>query len=123
MSDTGKTHLVITWTVGPDLVDEADEIFRSHAEWMKSHPREGATALLSYRISKGPELASPFDPASAPTGNTMYVLDEVYGSPEGLAEHWRQAAETWPDLGRILEWGAKGSVVTQHGGTIVHSLW
>lgn len=123
MSLMGKTHLVIVWTMGPDEVAEGDRIFRSHGEWMKGHPREGETALLSYSISKGPELSNPFDPNSAPTGNTMYVLDEVYESPAGVAEHWKQAMETWQDMNAILDWGAKGTVITLHNGTIVQSLW
>ena len=123
MSDMGKSHLIIMWTVGPDEVAEGDRIFQSHGEWMKGHPREGDTALLSYSISKGPQLASPFDPASAPTGKTMYVLDEVYESPAGIAEHWKQAAETWKDLAAILKWGEKGEVATLHNGTIVQALW
>ena len=35
-------------------VAEGDRIFESHVKWMTGHPREGDTALLSYRISKGP---------------------------------------------------------------------
>ena len=88
-----------------------------------SSPGGGHRALLSYSISKGPQLASPFDPASAPTGKTMYVLDEVYESPAGIAEHWKQAAETWKDLAAILRWGEKGEVATLHNGTIVQALW
>jgi hypothetical protein len=30
MSQTGKSHLVIMWTVGPDDVAEGDRIFASH---------------------------------------------------------------------------------------------
>ena len=85
MSHIGKSHLVIMYTVGPDDVAEGDRIFASHGEWMKGHPREGDTALLSYTISKGPELANPLDPNSDPTGKTIYVLDEYYESPAGVA--------------------------------------
>lgn len=123
MSDMGMSHLIIMWTVGPDEVAEGDRIFQSHGEWMKGHPREGDTALLSYRISKGPQLASPFDPASASTGRTMYVLDEVYESSAGIADHWRQAAQTWNDMAAILKWGEKAEVATLHDGRIVQALW
>lgn len=123
MDNLGKAHLIIMWTVGPEDVAEGDRLFESHAQWMQDHPREGDTALISYSISKGPELASPFDPASEPTGNTIYVLDEVYASPEGVAAHWKAAAETWPDLAAILQWGADKRVATLHCGTFIHSLW
>jgi hypothetical protein len=61
MSDVGKTNIVVMWTVGPDDVAEGDRIFESHAHWMTGHSREGDTALLSYKISKGPELSNPVD--------------------------------------------------------------
>ena len=70
---------------------EWDRIFASHGEWMKGHPRDGDTALLSYTISKGPELSNPLDPNSEPTGKTIYVLDEYYESPAGVARHWQDA--------------------------------
>lgn len=57
MSHTGKSRLIIMFTVGPDDVAEGDRIFASHAEWMKGHPRKGDAALLGYTVSKGPELA------------------------------------------------------------------
>ena len=56
MSDLGKAHIVIMWTVGPDDVAAGDRLFESHGKWMTGHPREGDAALLSYSISKGPEL-------------------------------------------------------------------
>jgi hypothetical protein len=78
MSQTGKSHLIIMFTVGPDEVAEGDRIFASHAEWMKRHPREGDVALLDYTVSKGPELSNPMDPNSEPTSNTIFVIDEYY---------------------------------------------
>lgn len=90
---------------------------------MTRHPREGGAALLSYRISKGPELSNPMDPNSAPTGNTVFVLTEVYESPAGVAEHWKQAVETWQNLPAIMDWSSKGKVATLHSGTVVQALW
>jgi hypothetical protein len=107
MSEIGKTHIVIMWTVGPDDVAAGDRLFESHGKWMTGHPREGDTALLDYSISKGPELANPVDPNSAPTGNTIFVLDEFYESPAGVVEHWKQAVESWRDLDAFMEWSAK----------------
>src|SRR3712207_2332245 len=98
MSDIGKTNIVAMWTVAPDDVAEGDRIFESHGKWMTGHQREGDAALLSYKISKGPELSNPLDPNSDPTGNTIFVLHEIYESPAGVVEHWRLAVETWQDF-------------------------
>jgi len=123
MSNLGKTHIIIMWTVAPENVAEMDRIVASHGEWMKGHPREGDTALLSYSISKGPELANPLDPNSAPTGDTIYVLDEFYESPAGVTRHWADATANWKDLGAVVEVSAKGKVATLHCGTAVQALW
>ena len=123
MSFLGKSHLVIMFTVGADDVAEGDRIFESHGKWMKGHPREGDVALLDYTISKGPELSNPMDPNSAPTGKTIFVLDEYYESPAGIARHWEDAMANWPDLSAIMAWAAKGTVATLHNGTAVQALW
>jgi hypothetical protein len=123
MSHMGKSHLVIMFTVGPADVAEGDRIFASHGQWMKGHSREGDVALLSYSISKGPELSNPMDPNSEPTGNTIFVLDEYYESPAGIAKHWQDAMSNWPDLSAVVAWGAKGTVATLHNGTVEQALW
>ena len=123
MPDIGKTNIVVMWTAGPDDVAEGDRIFESHAGWMTGHPREGDTALLSYRISKGPELANPLDPTSEPTGNTIFVLNEIYASPAGVAEHWRLASESWPDLPAFMDWSVACDAATLHSGDVVQNLW
>ena len=88
-----------------------------------SHARTGDTALLSYRISEGPQLTNALDPASEPTGNTLFVLSEVYQSPAGVAEHWRLAAGTWDDFPAFLDWSVECGIVTLHSGTVEHALW
>jgi hypothetical protein len=124
MSDLGKAHIVVMWTVGPDEVAAGDRLFESHGKWMTGHSREGDTALLDYSISKGPELSNPVDPNSDPTGDTVFVLDEFYESPAGVVEHWRLAAETWQDLPTFMDWTTKAKkVVTLHSGTTVQGLW
>ena len=122
MSHKGKSHLVIMFTVGPDDVAEGDRIFASHGEWMKGHPREGDEALLGYSISKGPELTNGMDPSSEPTGNTIFVIDEYYASPAGIARHWQDAADNWSDMAAAVAWSAKGTVATLHNGTAVQAL-
>ena len=123
MSHMGKSHVVIMFTAEPDDVAEGDRIFASHGEWMKGHPREGDVALLDYTISKGPELSNPLDPNSEPTGKTIFVLDEYYESPAGIARHWQDAMDNWPDIASVMAWGAKVTVATLHNGTAVQALW
>ena len=123
MSDQGKTQLTIVFTAPPDLVAEGDKIFASHAKWMRStHSREGKTALLHYNVVKGPELSNPLDPSSTPTGNTSFLLTEVYETPAGVANHWKSTA-TWEDFAVALAWMSKVKVTTVHGAPVVHSLW
>ena len=47
----------------------------------KTHHRDGKQALLRYNVVKGPDLSNPLDPSSKPTGNTCFVLSEVYETP------------------------------------------
>jgi len=123
MSHLGKTHLVIMFTVAAEDVAEGDRLFASHGEWMKGHPREGDVALLDYSVSKGPELSNPLDPSSEPTGRTIFVLAECYESPAGIAKHWQETTENWPDLSAVMTWSAKGTVATLHNGTVIQALW
>ncbi len=123
MPTLGTTNIAVMWSVAEDDVAEGDRIFASHVEWMKGHPKDGDTALLDYRISKGPELTDPMDPNSAPTGRTIFTLNEIYASPAGVDEHWRQAIASWADLQAFLDWGKKGTVSTLHSGTVVQALW
>jgi hypothetical protein len=123
MSNMGKSHLVIMFTVGPDDVAEGDRLFASHGEFMKGHPREGDVALLDYTVSKGPELSNPMDPNSEPTGNTIFVVDEYYESPAGIARHWQDTTENWPEMSSAAPaWFAKATIVTLHNGTAVQAL-
>ena len=87
-----------------------------------SHPRSGELALLSYRVSKGPELSNPLDPGSEPTGNTVYVLDEVYETEAAVANHWKLGSETWKDFGAFVAWASNVQVTAQHRGEVFNSL-
>ncbi len=77
MSQLGKSHLMIVWTVGADDVGEGDRIFASPGPWMKGHPREGDVALLEYTVSKGPELSNPLDRAR--NSRNLLGNGRVYG--------------------------------------------
>jgi hypothetical protein len=124
MSFMGKAHLNIMWVVERDDEPEWDRIFASHGQWMKGHPREGEAALLSYTISKGPQLANPLDPNSEPTGKLVYVLDEYYESPAGVARHWQDGMENWgDDLRAVMEASTRATVTTLHNGTVIEALW
>ena len=124
MSLKGKANLVISWTVDAGDEGEWDRIFASHGDWMTGHPREGDVALLSYTISKGPELSNPLDPSSESTGRTTYVLNEYYESPAGIAQHWEAAMEKWADdLGAVMQASTRATVSTQHRGTVINALW
>ena len=106
MAYKGKSQITIVFTATPDLVGEGDRIFESHAKWIEeTHSREGEKALLLYNIVKGPEQSNPMDPSSGPTGNTTFVLTEVYESEAGVEDHWRQAAD-WKDITATVDWYA-----------------
>ena len=124
MATKGKTQLLITCVVTPDKVDKFDALVASHAAWLaKTHPREGANALLSYNFSKGPELANALDPGSEATGNTRYVLNEIYETPAGIDNHWQESAKSWGDFGAMVELLSSCDTQTLHSGEIVESLW
>lgn len=124
MSHTGKTQISFIFSVPADLVAEGDRIFASHASWMeKTHHREGELALLLYNVVKGADVSNPLDPSSAPSGKTNFTLTEVYATPAGLADHWKQGAESWEDFGAFMEWAGKVDVAVLHGSPVIHSLW
>ena len=124
MADKGKIQLLITFVATPDKVSELDRIVASHGAWMAaSHHRQGPKALLSYNFSKGPELANALDPTSDATGNTRYVLQEIYESPAGIEDHWQQAQASWADFAGMVELVASCNPITLHGGAISESLW
>ncbi|HET7238374.1 MAG TPA: hypothetical protein VFI76_05070, partial [Terrimicrobiaceae bacterium] len=101
-----------------------DRIFKSHGAWMEStHYRSGEKALLSYNVSKGPELSDPTDPSSAPTGNTCFVLSEIYESQAGVFDHYKQAKENWGDVQAFVEWLAKCKCAVVPAASIFNSLW
>ena len=124
MANKGKTQLLITWVATPDKVSEMDRLVESHGSFMaKTHDRDGSYALVSYDLSKGPELENPLDPSSKGTGNTRYVLSEIYTSPAGIENHWRQSQESWSDFGAMVELLGSCETQTLHGGSIAESLW
>jgi hypothetical protein len=93
-----KVQLTLIIIAPPDQAAEGDRFFKSHGSWMEAtHYRTGQKALLSYNVSKGPELSNPGNLNSAPTGNTCFVLSEIYESKAGVVDHIKQANENWGD--------------------------
>jgi hypothetical protein len=124
MANKGNTQLLMTWVASPDQVSEVDRLAESHASFMaKTHDRDGSNALVSYDLSKGPELENPLDPGSKSTGRTRYVLSEIYSSPAAIDDHWRLTQESWSDFGAMVEMLASCGLQTLHGGSIAQSLW
>ena len=124
MTQHGKIQLTYVFVVPPDSVSEGDRIFKSHASWMESsHHRTGEKALLTYNVSKAPELSNPLDPTSAPTGNTCFILSEVYETEAGVSDHLQQAMEGWSDFAALGEWVGKCQVSGAPAAPIFTSLW
>ena len=124
MSQKGKIQLTFIIIAPPDQVAEGDRLFASHAPWMAAtHHRSGDKALLSYDVSKAPELSNPMDLSSAPTGNTCYVLSEVYETEAGVADHYQQAQGNWSDFPALGAWLEKCQVTMVSAAPIFASLW
>ena len=124
MSHRGKIQLTFVIVAPPDQVEEGDRLFRTHAPWMEAtHHREGNKALLSYNVSRAPELSNPMDADSAPTGNMCFVLTEIYETEAGVADHFEQAMASWQDFPALGEWLARCTVTGLAAAPIINSLW
>ena len=124
MAHSSNVQFLIVISAPPELAAEGEKLFSSHAEWMeKTHYKEGDKALLTYDVSKADEMENPMDPNSKPTGNTTFILSEVYKGAVGLQDHWQQAQESWKDFSSMLDWLGKCKMTMVNGATIVHSLW
>jgi hypothetical protein len=124
MAYQGKTQLIYVIVAPPDQAEEGDRIFASHAPWMRAtHHRDGDKALLTYNVSRAPELSNPLDQNSAPTGNTVFVLSEIYQTAAGVTDHFAQAASSWQDFPALVKWLEKCKVSGVPAAPIVNSLW
>lgn len=124
MAYRDKTQLTLIVIAPPDQVEEGDRIFRGHAPWLEAtHHRSGANALLSYNVSRAPELSNPMDLNSAPTGNTCFVLTEIYETKAGVADHFQQSVASWKDFPALGQWMEKCKVTMVAAAPIINSLW
>ena len=124
MAYKGKIQLLFTITASPDQVAEGDRLFRSHGPWIEStHHRTGDKALLTYNVSKAAELKNPLDPNSGTTGNTCFILNEIYESEAGIADHFAQAQASWKDFPAFVEWMGKCKTTVVPSAKIFNSCW
>src|SRR5947209_7995922 len=124
MAYHGKIQIMILAIAPPDQVAEGDRLFQSHGAWMEAtHYRTGEKALLTYNVSKAPELSNPLDINSAPTGNTCFVLTEIYEGRAGFVDHMEQSFKTWGDIDAMLKWMEKCKATFVPVGSIFNSLW
>jgi hypothetical protein len=125
MGHRGRVQFTSVVIAPADQVAEGDRLLATHAAWMEgTHHRSGDNALLSYNVAKGPELSDPSNPESEPTGNTCYIVTEVYETEAGVADHFAQADATWkeyPEMGKWLERCKQVTMVPV--AQIVYSLW
>ncbi len=124
MAHKGKIQLTFVIVAPPDQVEEGERLFRTHGPWMEAtHHHEGDKALLSYNVSKAPELSNPMDPNSAATGNTCFILSEIYETEAGVADHFQQAEASWLDFSGLGDWLAKCTITGVPAAPIINSLW
>ena len=124
MAHHDQIHLIYIITTSADQVAEGDRIFKSHVKWMEStHNRDGEKALLHYTVSKAPEISNPLDSISSATGNTCFILDEIYETEAGVADHFQQAMSSWEDFSAFVEWIGKCTITGVPIAPIAHSLW
>ena len=118
-----KIQLTLIIIAPPDQAAEGDRLFKSHGSWMEStHSRTGEKALLSYNVSRAPELSNPMDLNSATTGNTCFVLTEIYDSKAGVVDHFEQT-QGWEDFPALGKWMEKCKVTFVSAASIINSLW
>jgi hypothetical protein len=124
MAKANEVRFMVSSICPPDQVAEGDRIYRSHIDWMKgTHHREGPNALISYDVSRTPELSDPFDLASKPTGNTVFVLTEVYGNDAGVVDHFKQAQASWKDFSAWKAWMGKCKTTKVGAAKVFNTLW
>ena len=124
MSQSGKIQLVIIITATAEQAEEGYRIFNSHVGWMaRTHHQDGEKALLNYNVSMAPELSNPMDSNSAPTGNTNFILTEVYESVAGVEDHFNQAEKSWDNFPAFVNWLGVCKSTVVPAAPIAHSLW
>ncbi len=124
MAKQNEVRFMVSSICPADQVAEGDRIYRSHIDWMKgTHHHEGPKALISYDVSKSVELSDPFDLTSKPTGNTVFLLTEVYGNEAGVVDHFERAQASWTDFPAWKAWTAKCETTKVGAAKVFNTLW
>ena len=124
MARVGNVQLTIIITANSVQTVEGDRLFEDHATWIeKTHHREGDKAMLIYDVSKAFELSNPLDPTSEKTGNVHFILSEVYQSPAGIEDHFKQAEDSWAEFGNFMKWVGECNSTVIPNAEIFKSLW
>ena len=62
------------------------------------------------------------DPTSELTGNTVFVLTEIYETEAGVVDHFEQAS-SWEQFPAAVEWMGKCKMSGSAMAPIINSLW
>lgn len=68
-------------------------------------------------------MVNPMDPSAGFTGNTCFILNEIYESEAGVADHFQMAMNNWQDFPALVTWLEKCKVTIVPAATIFNSLW
>ena len=78
---------------------------------------------MTYNVSKAPELSNPMDPSAGQTGNTCFILSEIYETEAGVADHFQQAQSSWQDFQAFVKWLDECKTTLVPAAPIFNSLW
>ena len=107
----GGAQSHMAFIVPRELEQRADDMWATHAEWMKkTHAKGGENACLFYHVCKGMEVETFIDgPKAKPTGNVVYTIVEFYANPAGLNQHFEMFhAGNWPgtaEFNKLMDTG------------------
>lgn len=76
----------------------------------------------SYDVSKAEQLSNPMDANSPKTGKTIFILNEMYESMAGVADHFERTP-TWSDFPALGAWLGECELVAVPGAPISNSRW
>ena len=92
---------------------------------IKSH-QHGPLKLAHYYISEGPEWVRDDDflegKRPEKTGRTVFTLNEIYDTEEGLHHHYIESAEFIPEFSELIT-AHKIDLRTFNQLKVIHSLW
>ena len=117
----------IFWVPTQEGVEAVRLFFEGHANFMgiKSH-QHGPLKLIHYYISEGPEWVrdEEFWEGKWPekTGRTVFTLNEIYETEEGLIHHYLESAEFIPEFSEIIT-THKIELKMCNQLKVIHSLW